>query len=129
MRHRQKKLLNISTGSKKKTIFIRSLLTSLVKYWAVTTTQKRAKVLKSEADSFFSKLIAQFEKYPNEKDAERECIKIVKAKIFGEEEWKKVISDILPKYRDANKNTSFVEDYKVWFRSGDASLKVLVKLS
>jgi len=129
MRHRQKKLLNLSTGAKKKTMFIRSLLTSLVKYDAVTTTAKRAKVLKSEADSFFAKLVAQFAKYENEKDAQRECIRIVKSEIFGEEEGKKVIQDLLPKYREANKTTSFVEDYKVGFKAGDASLKVLVKLS
>jgi len=110
-------------------MFIRSLLTSLVKYDAVTTTAKRAKVLKSEADSFFAKLVAQFAKYENEKDAQRECIRIVKSEIFGEEEGKKVIQDLLPKYREANKTTSFVEDYKVGFKAGDASLKVLVKLS
>lgn len=82
MRHRHKRLLQLHTGAKKKTVFIRSLLTSLVKYDAVTTTSKRAKVLKSEADSFFSKLVAQFAKYENEKDAQRECIRIVKAEIF-----------------------------------------------
>lgn len=128
MRHRQKKLLNISTGAKKKTVFIRSLLTSLVKYGAVTTTPKRAKVLKSEADSFFSKLVSQFDKYDNEKDAHRECIRIVKSQIFGEEEGKKIMSDLLPKYKESKKTSGFVEDYKVWFRSGDAALKVLVKL-
>lgn len=129
MRHRQKRLLNLHTGAKKKTIFIRSLLTSLVKYGAVTTTSKRAKVLKAEADSFFAKLVAQFAKYENEKDAQRECIRIVKSEIFGEEEGKKIIQDLLPKYREANKTSSFVEDYKVGFKAGDASLKVLVKLS
>jgi ribosomal protein L17 len=38
------------------------------------------------------------------------------------------MSDILPKYRESNRTSGFVEDYKVWFRAGDASLKVLVKL-
>ena len=103
-------------------------MTSLVKYGAVTTTAKRAKVLKSEADSFFAKLVAQFSKYENEQDAQRECIRIIKAEIFGEEEGKRIMSDILPKYRESNRTSSFVEDYKVWFRAGDASLKVLVKL-
>lgn len=129
MRHRQKTLLNLSTGAKKKTVFVRALLTSLVKYGAVTTTPKRAKVLKSEADSFFAKLVAQFAKYENEKDAHRECIRIVKSEIFGEEEGKKIISDLLPKYREANKTTNFVEDYKVGFKAGDGSLKVLIKLA
>ena len=129
MRHRQKRILNLSTGIKKKTIFIRSLLTSLVKYGAVTTTAKRAKVLKAEADSFFAKLINQFVIHKDEKDATRECIRIIKSEIFGEEEGKRIMSDILPKFRDAKKTSSFVEDYKVGFRAGDASLKVLVKLS
>ncbi len=129
MRHRQKRLLNLSTGAKKKTVFIRSLLTSLVKYGAITTTPKRARVLKAEADSFFSKLVAQFEKYDNEKDAQRECIRIVQSQIFWEKEWKKVVEEILPKYKEAKKTSGFVEDYKVGFKAGDASLKVLVKLS
>jgi len=101
-------------------MFIRSLLTSLVKYGAVTTTAKRAKVLKAEADSFFAKLVSQFAQYEDEKDAQRECIRIVKSEIFGEDEGKKIISDLLPKYREANRTSSFVEDYKVGFRSGDA---------
>ena len=129
MRHRQKRLLTISTGAKKKGVFIRWLLTSLVRYGSITTTPKRAKVLKAEADSFFSKLVGQFDKYSDEKDAHRECIRIVQSQIFGEAEGKKVIQEILPKYRDTKKTSWFVEDYKVGFKAGDASLKVLVKLS
>jgi hypothetical protein len=51
----------------------------------MTTTSKRAKVLKSEADSFFSRLIRMMNKY-EEKDAKRECIRYVKSVLFGKEE-------------------------------------------
>lgn len=73
--------------------------------------------MKSQADSFFSKLVAQFAKYENEKDAQRECIRIIKSEIYGEEEGKKIMSDLLPKYREANRVSSFVEDYKVGFKA------------
>jgi len=43
----------------------------------VTTTPKRAKVLKSHADYFFSRLIKITNQY-EEKDAKRECIRFIK---------------------------------------------------
>jgi hypothetical protein len=36
-----------------------------------------------------------------EKDARRECIRLIKATIFGEEEGKKVLNILLPKYKEA----------------------------
>jgi hypothetical protein len=51
----------------------------------------------------------------------------VKATIYGEEEWKKVIQTLLPKYREL-KWKSFVANYKIWFRKWDGSEKVLLKL-
>jgi ribosomal protein L17 len=62
------------------------MLTSLVKVGRLTTTPKRAKVLKSEADAFFSKLVNTYTRYSDEKESTRECIRIVKATIFGEDE-------------------------------------------
>lgn len=62
-------------------------LTSLVKNGKITTTPKRAKVLKAYADSFFSSLLSLYEK-GDEAYAQREAIRIVKATIYGEEDGK-----------------------------------------
>lgn len=127
MRHRKNKLLELNTWIKKRSIFIREMLTNLVRYGKVETTQKRAKVLKAEADSFFSKLVSMYDKY-EEKDAKREAIRYVKSVIYGDE-GKKVIDTLLPKYLEEGKKTNFVADYKTGYRVGDASTKILVKLT
>ena len=127
MRHRINKLKQLNTGAKKKDVFIRNLLTSLVKGGKVTTTPKRAKVLKAEADSFFSKLVKTYNRYNEENASRRECIRIIKATIYGEDEGKKVMNELLPKYI-ADKNQSFVQTYKIWFRKGDAAPTTMLKL-
>jgi len=127
MRHRINKLKELNTWAKKKDVFIRNLLTSLVKSGKVTTTPKRAKVLKAEADSFFAKLVKTYNRYNEESDSRRECIRIIKATIYGEDEWKKVMNVLLPKYI-ADKNKSFVESYKIWFRKWDAAPITMLKL-
>jgi ribosomal protein L17 len=129
MRHRQNKLLNINTGAKKKQVFLRGLLTSLVTYDQVTTTSKRAKVLKSQADSFFSKLMDIQTRNSKQEDANRECIRLIKSTIYSEAAGKRIMSDLLPRYKKENRTSSFVADYKVGFKPGDGSLKVLVKLA
>ena len=127
MRHRINKLKQLNTGAKKKEVFLRNLLTSLVKFWRITTTPKRAKVLKAETDAFFAKLVNTYTRYAAEADSTRECINLVKATIFGEDEWKKVISEILPKYLAA-KRSSYVQSYKIGFRKWDSAEKVMLKL-
>jgi ribosomal protein L17 len=103
------------------------MLTSLVKSGRVTTTPKRAKVLKAEADSFFAKLVKTYTRYNEESDSRRECIRIIKATIYGEEEGKKVMNELLPKYI-ADKNKSFVATYKIGFRKGDAAPITMLEL-
>lgn len=127
MRHRINKLKELNTGAKKKSVFLRNMLTSLVKFWKVTTTPKRAKVLKAEADAFFSKLVNTYNRYDQELDSKRECINLVKSTIFGEVEWKKVIAEILPKYV-SEKRSSYVVSYKLGFRKWDAAEKTMLKL-
>ena len=127
MRHRINKLKELNTWAKKKEVFLRNLLTSLVKNGKIVTTPKRAKVLKSEADSFFSKLVKTYNRYNEEKESRRECIRVIKATIYGEEEGKKIINDLLPKYI-ADKNNSFVSTYKLGFRKWDAAEKIMLKL-
>lgn len=128
MRHQKNKLIELSTGAKERRIFIRQLLSSLIRTGKVVTTPKRAKVLKSEADSFFSKLLQIAKRYADEKDGKRECIRYVKSVIYWEEDGKKVITTLLPKYKEAGNVSSFVADYKVGFRVGDASPKIMLKL-
>jgi ribosomal protein L17 len=62
------------------------MLTSFVKIGRITTTPKKAKVLKAETDAFFSKLVNTYTRYTDEKESTRECIRLVKATIFGETE-------------------------------------------
>ncbi len=127
MRHKLSKMIELDTGAKKRQVFVRQLLTNLVKNGKTTTTPKRAKVLKAEADAFFANLIRMSKKL-EEKDAKRECIRLIKATIFGEEEGKKVLNVLLPKYKEAGATSSFVADYKLGYRVGDGVQKILLKL-
>jgi len=81
MQHRKNRLLEISTGAKSKGVFLRQMLTNLVRTGKVTTTVKRAQVLKSYADSFFSKLVSNVARY-DEVNARRENIRYIKSEIF-----------------------------------------------
>ena len=120
-------MLELDTGAKKRDVYIRQLLTNLVKNGKTTTTPKRAKVLKSEIDSFFAKLV-KITKTHDEKDARRECIRYIKSIIYGEAEGKKVLNVLLPKYIESWSTSSFVADYKLGFRVGDGVQKILLKL-
>jgi ribosomal protein L17 len=129
MQHRKNKLLEINTGAKSKPVFIRQLLTNLVRNGKLTTTSKRAMVVKSYADHFFAGLIKNIETYKDEKDARRENIRVIKAEIFSEPEGKKVLETLLPKYLEAGKKSGFVTSYRLGYRVGDGAEKILVKLA
>jgi len=118
----------MNTWDQKATLIIRNLMTSLIKYWQIKTTKKRAKVLKSEMDKFLSRLVGLFDKYSDEKDVKREAIRYVKTLIFTEEEWKKVVNDILPKYKEKGMKAWFIQDFKLGARPGDNAEVVLIKL-
>ena len=105
---------------------MRQLLTNLIRNGKVTTTSKRAKILKSHANAFFSRLVKIYASY-EAKDARREAIRYVKSVVYGEPEGKKVIEKLVPAYLEA-KAKSFVADYKLGYRVGDAAAKILVKL-
>ena len=128
MRHQQNKLLELNTGAKSKWVFIRMQLSSLIRAWKITTTPKRAKVLKAFTDEFFSRLLSFDAKY-DEKAAKREAIKYVKSVVYGEEEGKKVISTLLPKYREEKRTSGFTTSYKLGFRVWDAAAKIMLKLA
>ncbi len=127
MRHKKNKLLELRTWEKNRSIFVRQLLTNLIKNGKVTTTEKRAKVLKSEANAFFSRLV-RLSKTLEAKDAKRECDRYIKSLVYWENEGKKVMSEYLPRYLAEWAKTSYVTNYKLWFRAWDAAAKILVKL-
>jgi ribosomal protein L17 len=97
MRHQNNKLLELRTGEKTKSVFIRQLLTNLIKNGKIVTTAKRAKVLKAEANFFFARLV-RLSKTLEAKDAKRECDRFVKSIIYGEAEGKMAVSVYLPRY-------------------------------
>ena len=127
MRHKYNKLKKLNTWVQKQENVIRNLLTSLVSTWQLVTTPKRAKVLKSRADNFFSRLVRITKDYPDANDARREVIRYIKSVIYTDEWWKKVLNDLLPANLKAE-NASFVSNYKLWVRPWDNSEKILVKL-
>ena len=128
MQHRKNALLEINTGVKSKWVYIRQMLTNLVKNWKVSTTSKRAAVLKAEADALIARLITNTTNY-SEADAKRENIRLVKSVIYSEAEGKKLLNDLLPKYVESGKKSGFVCTYKLWYRLWDGAEKVLVKLA
>ena len=126
MRHKYNKLLQVNTGAKSKSVFMRMQLSSLLRAGKLTTTTKRAKVLKMYTDEFFSTLLNISAK---EKDATREAIRFVKSVVFGEAEGKKVIETLLPKYKEENRKSGFTTEFKLGYRVGDASQKIMLKLA
>jgi ribosomal protein L17 len=128
MQHRKNALLEINTGVKSKGVYVRQMLTNLVRNWKVTTTSKRAAVLKAEADALISRLITNTKNY-SEADAKRENIRLVKSVIYSEVEGKKLLNDLLPKYIESGRTSGFVCTYKLGYRLWDWAEKILVKLA
>ena len=104
------------------------MLTNLIRNGKVTTTSKRAAVLKSEADALISRLVSNTEKYA-EKDAKRENIRLIKSVIYSEAEGKKLLNDLLPKFVESGKKSGFICTYKLGYRLGDGAEKILVKIA
>ena len=129
MRHKYNKLLEVNSWNQKTSLLMRWLLTSLVKYGSIVTTSKKAKVLKSYADQFFSQLVTLSTRYENEKDGVREADRHIKSVIFTKLEWVKVKTDLLPKMLEREHKMWFIANYKLGLRPGDAAEKVLVKIS
>ncbi|MEY3197669.1 MAG: hypothetical protein RL023_291 [Candidatus Parcubacteria bacterium] len=125
MRHKKNSLLQFESGVQKQSLLMRNMLTSLVTYGQITTTPKRAKVLKSEANKLFNRLVRTVQ--ASEQDGVRRCISYVKSVLFTDVAGKKLITELLPKFLDAQ-TTSFIADYKLGMRKGDASEEVMIKI-
>ena len=129
MNHRKKRTIVAKISSvQKKSLIMRNLLTSFVKYEKITLTPKKAFLLKSMTDKFFSRLL-KITNNLDESSARREVIRYVKSVIFGNDEWKKVVNDLLPRIVSSNKQTWFVSSFKLWQRKWDGAEEVLLWIS
>ncbi len=128
MRHRKKRTKSIRWGIQKSDNKLRNLLTSLIENGQIKTTKKKAKVLKANWDKFFAKLISKFDKYEDEKEVKREIIRQVKSVVYTKKAWKKVVEELIPRYKKEEKKSWFIADYKLGFRKGDWAEEILVKL-
>ena len=128
MRHRYNKLKEFNSWIQKKELLIRNLITSLIKNGQIKTTSKKAKVLKSEADKFFSYLVWLFEKNEDLNTARRLAISYIKWFVNNDKDWKKVVNEIVPKYREEWKSDWFIQSFKIWYRKWDWAEEVLLKL-
>jgi ribosomal protein L17 len=99
MRHKKNSLLQFESGVQKQSLLMRNMLTSLVTYGQITTTPKRAKVLKSEANKLFNRLVRTAQ--ASEQDGVRRCISYVKSVLFTDEAGKKLITELLPRFLEA----------------------------
>ena len=129
MRHHYNRFLDINSGVQKKSNLIRNLITSLIENKRVTTTPKRAKVLRYEAEKLFAKLVKTYNRFENKDDAIREVKKILLANTFGGDKIvNKAIDDKLMQYIQENRKSWFARLYRVGVRKGDNVEKIMVEL-
>lgn len=129
MRHKIKKSVELYSWIQKSSLLLRNLLTSLIKDWKVVTTPKKALALNVFTNKFFTKLLRLYKIHENELDVKREAIRIIKSTIFTEIEWKKVLSEYLPYFKEKWMSSWFIKKYKLWLRKWDWVEKNLLKLN
>ena len=128
MRHKYNKLLQVNTGAKSKSVFMRMQLSSLLRAGKLTTISKESKSIEDVYWWIFSTLLNISAKY-EEKDATREAIRFVKSRSVWRSWRKKVIETLLPKYKEENRKSGFTTEFKLGYRVGDASQKIMLKLA
>lgn len=126
MRHRKNKLLQIRGSVQKRDLVMRTMLTNLIRYGHLTTTEKKAKVLIAYTDRFFSKIMSLVTN-SEEGVGTREAIRWTKSLVFGNDEGKKVITELLPEFAKKKMQSSFVTDVKLGKRLGDAAEEVRIE--
>ena len=126
MRHRKNKLLKIRGSVQSRDLVMRTMLTNLIKHGHLTTTEKKAKVLVAYADSFFARLVSMNNRL-DEKTALRETIRVVKAIVYGNDEGKKVIREIVPQLLTKPNGYGFFTSAKLGKRIGDAAEQVRIE--
>lgn len=126
MRHRKNKLLKIRGSVQSRDLTMRTMLTNLVRYGHLTTTEKKAKVLVAYADNFFAKLVSMNNTL-DAATAQRETIRLVKSRVFGNDEGKKVIRELVPALLTKKVNSGFFTSVKLGKRIGDAAEQVRIE--
>lgn len=128
MRHRSNKLLKIRGSVQSRDLTMRTMLTNLIRYGHLTTTEKKAKVLIAYADNFFAKLVSMNNTLDTN-DAPREMIRLVKSRVYGNDEGKKVIREIIPSLLNKKVSSGFFTSIKLGKRIGDAAEQVRIEFT
>jgi len=128
MRHRYNKLKTLKTWVVKRDLVIRNLITSLIKHGQIKTTPKKAKILKSEIDKIFNKIL-RFKYRYDDTVFKNEIIRLADIVLTNDVVAKdKFIKEIVPMVLGVGKQTGFVNDYKFENRKGDNVMQVIVSL-
>ena len=128
MRHHYNRLLELNTGVQKKSNVLRNLITSLFREKRLTTTPKRAKVLKYEVEKLFAKLVRTYKRYDNKEDSLREVKRILTAIVYDKAVIDDIIESKLLPYIEENRVSWYVRNYRVGVRKGDAVEKIMIEL-
>jgi large subunit ribosomal protein L17 len=115
MRHRKARY-KLGMGTSHREAMLRNMVTSLLEYEAITTTDARAKALRSVAD----KMITLGKK--GDLHARREALKVIRSKRVA----KILFDEIAPRY--AQREGGYVRVIKKGFRPGDRAAVSLVEL-
>ena len=83
-------------------------------------------MLVAYADNFFAKLVSMNNTLKAE-DAQRETIRWVKARVYGNDEGKKVIRELVPTLLTKKVNSGFFTSVKLGKRIGDAAEQVRIE--
>jgi large subunit ribosomal protein L17 len=128
MRKRYNRLLELNTGIQKKSNVLRNLITSFLEHKRITTTPKRAKVLRFEIEKLLSKLVKTYNRYDNKEESLREVKRVLIKIVYKKDLIDSIIEDKLLSYIEEGKVSWFTRIYRVWVRNGDAVEKVMVEL-
>lgn len=128
MRKRYNRLLELNTGIQKKSNVLRNLITSFLENKRITTTPKRAKVLRFEMDKLLSKLVRTYNRYENKEDSLREVKRILTKTLYKKELINDVVDNKILTYVEEGRVSWFTRIYRVWVRSGDSVEKIMVEL-
>ena len=125
MRHQRNRLIELNIGEHQtRSNVLRSMLTNLIRYGRITTTNKKAKAVKAYADNFFSRLVW----YGTDTDGKRNAVAFVKSVVFSEEEGKKAIQEIAPKFLGSKHVGGYTQMFKLGFRKGDSAEKIMITI-
>jgi large subunit ribosomal protein L17 len=115
MRHRKAKY-KLGMGTSQREAMLRNMVTSLLEYESITTTDARAKALRSLAD----KMITLGKR--GDLHARRQALAVIRSKKVAQ----MLFDDIAPRF--ANREGGYVRVLKKGFRAGDNAAVSLVEL-